>query len=151
MKAENLQKINFVTNLRDVVGLSRDDLIDAEKVAQKFSFMANEYYLSLINWDDPDDPIKKIVIPNPREMQRWGRLDPSCEHKYTIMPGLEHKYNTTALLLVSNMCGGICRYCLENEFFGNLQTNVCKIYNQRLITFRIIRKSLMSCLQAAIH
>jgi KamA family protein len=117
MKAEFLQKINYVTNLKDVVGISRDDYIDAEKVAQKYPFMANEYYLSLINWNDSDDPIKKIVIPSAKEMQRWGRLDPSGEHKYTIMPGLEHKYNTTALLLVSNNCAGICRYCFRKRVF----------------------------------
>ncbi|MCE5341005.1 MAG: KamA family radical SAM protein [Planctomycetaceae bacterium] len=117
MKAEILSKINYVTNLKDVVGLSESDYIECQNVAEKYPFMANEYYLSLINWDDPDDPIRKLVIPNPNEMERWGRLDPSNEHQYTIMPGLEHKYNTTALLLVSNVCAGICRYCFRKRVF----------------------------------
>ena len=33
------------------------------------------------------------------------------------MPGLEHKYNSTALLLVSNVCEGICRYCFRKRVF----------------------------------
>jgi len=117
MKAEMLSKINYVTNLKDVVGLSRSDYIECQKVAEKYPFMANEYYLSLINWDDPDDPIRKVVIPNSDELEQWGRLDPSNEHQFTIMPGLEHKYNTTALLLVSNVCAGICRYCFRKRVF----------------------------------
>ncbi len=118
MKAEIFPKnINYVTNLKDVTGLSESDYIECQKVAEKYPFMANEYYLSLINWNDPDDPIRQIVIPNPKELQLWGRLDPSSEHKYTIMPGLEHKYNTTALLLVSNTCAGICRYCFRKRVF----------------------------------
>jgi len=124
MKAENLAKINFVTNLNDIAGLSQKDYIESEKVAQKYPFMANDYYLSLINWDDPNDPIRQIVVPNTGELQKWGRLDPSNEHKYTIMPGLEHKYDTTALLLVSNVCAGICRYCFRKRVF-NSASNEC--------------------------
>ena len=33
------------------------------------------------------------------------------------MPGLEHKYNSTALLLISNLCDGICRYCFRKRVF----------------------------------
>lgn len=77
----------------------------------------NDYYLSLINWDDPNDPIRHIVIPIIEELEEWGRLDPSDEKGYTIMPGLEHKYNSTALLLVSNICDGLCRYCFRKRVF----------------------------------
>lgn len=117
MKPKILSKLRYVTNLDDVAGLSASDRIDCEKVAEKYSFMANDYYLSLIDWNDPDDPIRRIVIPGSYELQEWGRSDPSDEHKYTIMPGLEHKYNTTALLLVSNNCAGICRYCFRKRVF----------------------------------
>lgn len=87
------------------------------KVTEKFAFRANDYYLSLINWDDPDDPIRTIIIPHIRELDEWGRLDPSNEKEYTIMPGLEHKYHSTALLLVSDICDGICRYCFRKRVF----------------------------------
>ena len=46
-----------------------------------------------------------------------GRLDPSDEKAYSVMPGLEHKYNSTALLLASNICDGICRYCFRKRVF----------------------------------
>jgi lysine 2,3-aminomutase len=35
------------------------------------------------------------------------------------MPGLEHKYHDTAVLLISIVCGGICRYCFRKRVFIN--------------------------------
>jgi lysine 2,3-aminomutase len=43
-----------------------------ERVAEVFPFRSNEYYLSLINWEDPEDPLKKIVLPNERELDEGG-------------------------------------------------------------------------------
>ena len=90
---------------------------ELKKVAEHFSFRCSSYYLSLIDWDDPNDPIRNIMIPHPRELEPWGRLDPSDEKTYTVIPGLEHKYNSTALLLISNVCAGACRYCFRKRFF----------------------------------
>lgn len=42
------------------------------------------------------------------------------------MPGLEHKYNSTALFLVSNVCEGVCRYCFRKRVFINPQTACLK-------------------------
>jgi len=52
-----------------------------------------------------------------RELDQWGRLDPSDEKTYTVMPGLQHKYTSTALLLVTGLCDSICRYCFRKRFF----------------------------------
>ncbi len=88
-------------------------------VADLYRFRSNEYYLSLIDWNDPDDPIRRIIIPNLDELEPWGSLDPSDESSVTVLPGLEHKYDSTALLLVSNVCGGICRFCFRKRVFLN--------------------------------
>jgi KamA family protein len=86
-------------------------------VTARFAFRANDYYLSLIDWADPNDPIRRLIIPSLDELDESGKLDPSDEQSYTILPGLEHKYNSTALLLVSNVCEGICRYCFRKRVF----------------------------------
>lgn len=86
-------------------------------VTGQFAFRVNDYYLSLIDWDDPADPVRRIIIPDTDELEGWGRLDPSDEEAYTVLPGLEHKYPTTVLLLVSNVCEGICRYCFRKRVF----------------------------------
>jgi len=110
-------KTKYITNIEQLEHLSEQKKAQLKKVTDKFAFRSNEYYLSLIDWDDPNDPIRTIIIPHTRELDQWGRLDPSDEKAYTIIPGLEHKYNSTALFLVSNVCDGICRYCFRKRVF----------------------------------
>lgn len=109
--------MKYLTKIDQLDLLSRDEKNELKEVTDKFAFRGNEYYLSLIDWDDPDDPIRRIIIPSLEELDEWGRLDPSDEKTYSVMPGLEHKYNSTALLLVSNVCEGICRYCFRKRVF----------------------------------
>ena len=112
-----IDKITYITKIEHLDRLSKQEAADLKTVADKFSFRCNDYYLSLIDWDDPADPIRRIVIPHVQELDEWGRLDPSDEHAYTVIPGLEHKYNSTAVFLVSNVCDGICRYCFRKRVF----------------------------------
>jgi KamA family protein len=117
MEQKTASKVKYVTKVDQLEQLSEQELAELRKVTSKFSFRSNDYYLSLIDWHDPNDPIRTIIIPHARELDEWGRLDPSDEKTYTIMPGLEHKYNSTAVLLVSNVCDGICRYCFRKRVF----------------------------------
>jgi lysine 2,3-aminomutase len=111
------EKTKYITKIEQLDRLSEREIADLKKVTEKFSFRCNDYYLSLIDWDDPADPIRRIVIPHVQELDEWGRLDPSDEQAYTVIPGLEHKYHSTALFLVSNICDGICRYCFRKRVF----------------------------------
>ncbi len=113
--------MKYITKIDQLENLSKKEKEDLKPVAEKFYFRCNEYYLSLINWEDPDDPIRRSIIPNIEELEDWGRLDPSDEHSYTVIPGMEHKYNSTVLMLVSNVCEGICRYCFRKRLFINSQ------------------------------
>lgn len=117
MGAKTATTLKYINRIEQLKHLSKQEKTKLRKVTAKFAFRCNDYYLSLINWDDPDDPIRTIIIPHTKELDRWGRLDPSDEKAYTIMPGLEHKYNSTALLLVSNVCDGICRFCFRKRVF----------------------------------
>jgi lysine 2,3-aminomutase len=118
----------YINSLDAVKGLSARERAELAPVAEKYSFRSNEYYLSLIDWNDPDDPIRQLIVPQAHELEPWGHLDPSGEKNYTVIPGLEHKYSSTALLLASNVCGGICRYCFRKRVFisthGEILTNL---------------------------
>ncbi len=115
-------KTKHTTKIEHLDRLSEQEIVDLQKVTDKFSFRCNDYYLSLIDWDDPSDPIRRIVVPHVQELDEWGRLDPSDEQAYTVIPGLEHKYHSTALFLVSNVCEGICRYCFRKRVFMDSQS-----------------------------
>jgi len=116
-------KIKYITRVENLEQLSEKERGNLKKVSEKFAFRTNDYYLSLIDWNDPDDPIRRIIIPDTDELEDWGRLDPSNEESYTIIPGLEHKYSSTALMLVSCVCDGICRYCFRKRVFIDSSAN----------------------------
>jgi KamA family protein len=97
-----------------------------QEVAKHFAFRVNDYYLSLIDWDDPDDPIRKIIIPDIDEMTAWGSLDASDEASNYVVPGCQHKYATTALILVNEVCGGYCRFCFRKRLFTQDSDEVSK-------------------------
>jgi lysine 2,3-aminomutase len=97
--------------------LDPDQVSKLESVERVYPFRSNEYYLSLINYNSPNDPIKRIILPDPQELAITGTLDPSGEEGYTPIPGVQHKYPQTALLLVSNTCAGICRFCFRKRLF----------------------------------
>jgi KamA family protein len=107
----------YVNKLDQIDGLSEADQERLKPVAEKFAFRTNDYYQSLINWNDPDDPIRRIVMPDVQELEEFGELDASDELSYTVLKGLEHKYADTALLLVNNVCGAYCRFCFRKRLF----------------------------------
>lgn len=110
-------KPRYINKLEQIGGLNEADRKELKPVAEKFAFRTNDYYQSLIDWNDPDDPIRRIVIPDIQELNEFGELDASDEHSYTALKGLEHKYADTALLLVNNVCGAYCRFCFRKRLF----------------------------------
>ncbi|SVD05306.1 uncharacterized protein METZ01_LOCUS358160, partial [marine metagenome] len=48
--------IKYLTRLTQIPQLSGAEIKDLEKVNEQFVFRTNEYYQSLIDWEDPDDP-----------------------------------------------------------------------------------------------
>jgi lysine 2,3-aminomutase len=107
----------YLTKLSQIPELNAEDQTELQLVAQKFVFRTNDYYQALIDWEDPDDPLRRIVMPHREELTEWGELDASNESKYTAAPGLEHKYMDTALLLVNDVCGAYCRFCFRKRLF----------------------------------
>lgn len=110
-------KPRYITKIDQVDGLTEQEKTRLKRVTNEFAFRANEYYLSLIDWNDPVDPIRRLVVPDETELELWGDLDASRESEYTKVPGLEHKYNATGLLLVNDVCGAYCRFCFRKRIF----------------------------------
>ena len=122
----------YLTKLEQIPQLSETEKNDLEKVNEQFVFRTNDYYQSLINWNDPNDPIRRIVMPDIQELDDWGQLDASNEEKYTKVKGLEHKYTSTALLLVNEVCAAYCRFCFRKRLFMNENDEVTKDISEGL-------------------
>ena len=126
------RKVKYITKLELVNKLSEKERKELKRVTEKFAFRTNDYYNSLINWEDPEDPIRKIVIPTTEELEVWGKLDASNESKYMKVHGLEHKYPDTALLLVTDVCGIYCRFCFRKRLFMNDNDEVARDVSEGL-------------------
>ncbi|GJL79415.1 MAG: putative L-lysine 2,3-aminomutase [Nitrospinaceae bacterium] len=125
-------KPKYLTKLDQIPQLSEDEKTQLDKVSEKFVFRTNDYYQSLIDWDDPNDPIRRIVMPDVQELDEWGQLDASNEEKYTKVRGLEHKYTSTALLLVNEVCAAYCRFCFRKRLFMDENDEVTKDVSEGL-------------------
>ncbi|MBD3258810.1 KamA family radical SAM protein [candidate division GN15 bacterium] len=113
------KRAKYIFNIDRVEQLSAEEKEKLKAVAKKFVFRVNDYYLNLIDWSDPKDPLRKLVIPDERELKDWGKLDASDEGAVTVARGVQHKYASTCLLLVNEVCGAYCRYCFRKRLFMN--------------------------------
>ncbi len=77
-------------------------------------------YAALIDPDDPDDPVARMVVPDGRELTRHHHLscDPLGEDRDAPVPGLVHRYPDRVLLLVTGRCASICRFCMRRRLVG---------------------------------
>jgi len=107
----------YITDIDKLTMIPEDERKKLKRITEKFVFRVNDYYLKLIDWNDPNDPIRKLVIPNEGELAEYGRWDASDEDTNYVVPGCQHKYRTTALLIVSEVCGAYCRYCFRKRLF----------------------------------
>ena len=114
-----MAKAKYITDIDKLHMIPEQERETLKPITDKFVFRVNDYYLGLIDWDDPHDPIRKLVIPNTGELAEYGRWDASDEDTNYVVPGCQHKYGTTALLIVSEVCGAYCRYCFRKRLFRN--------------------------------
>ncbi|SHI81226.1 KamA family radical SAM protein [Parasporobacterium paucivorans] len=110
--------ITKLSEISEKLNMSPDQEEQLERIARRFPLSVPRYYLSLIDWSDPEDPIRKMCIPSLDELEMEGSFDTSGEAQNTVMPGMQHKYNETALILSNNQCAMYCRHCFRKRLVG---------------------------------
>ncbi|MBN8526235.1 MAG: KamA family radical SAM protein [Planctomycetes bacterium] len=111
--------VRYITDIDALPQIPAEERALLKQVSARYAFRLNDYYAKLIDWSDPADPIRRLIIPHPDEMQAWGKLDASNEASNTPAKGVQHKYPHTVLLLVNEVCGAYCRYCFRKRLFLN--------------------------------
>ena len=81
------------------------------------------YYASLIDPDDPEDPIRRSVVPVAAERDLFPGEDPDplAEEHDMVVPGLVHRYPDRVLFLTTYSCAVYCRYCTRSRVVGKSQ------------------------------
>src|SRR5271168_3074565 len=110
--------IRSVRQLRDLLPFSPDELEVMGRLEGEYKLAIPPYYFSLINPDDPDDPIRLQSVPSPLETQNPSGFeleDPLEEDKDMPVPGLTHRYPDRALLVTTHVCTMYCRFCTRKR------------------------------------
>lgn len=120
MKNIKLLKNNITKaeELKDILNLSEEEVVKLSDILEKYPMSITPYYLSLIDFNDENDPIKKMCIPSIEEIDISGSFDTSGEADNTIITGMQHKYPQTVIVLSTNNCAMYCRHCFRKRLVG---------------------------------
>lgn len=113
-------RINTPEEFERVIPLTNSES-KALAAAHLFRVDITPYFISLINPDDPNDPIRKQVVPSEIEMTPFTAMmeDSLAEDRHSPVPGLVHRYPDRALMLVTTQCASYCRYCTRSRIVGD--------------------------------
>lgn len=114
-----------VESLQEIFSFSEKETAQLKVIQEQYPVFINSYYMSLIDLSDPNDPIRKMSIPSVNELNRTGSFDTSGEQNNTILPGLQHKYRDTVLILSTNQCAMYCRHCFRKRLVGLTEDEIC--------------------------
>ena len=114
-------RITSVKELSNLIPLSDKEQSQLKLVTAKYPLAITPYYLSLIDLDDPDDPIRKQAIPSIEEisMGTIGMEDPLEERRDSVVPGLVHRYPDRVLMVLTDICPMLCRHCTRKREWHN--------------------------------
>ncbi len=103
--------------LADILKLSPGQRAKLAAVSQKYPLRITPYYFSLINPDDPADPIRRQCVPEAAETRGCsrGEEDPFDEILSVKKTGLIHRYAGRAVFLAHNDCAVRCRHCTRKN------------------------------------
>ncbi len=115
------------------------ELTDSERKALSqhglFRVDITPYFASLIDPQNPQDPIRRQTLPTASEILPFtGEMaDSLAEDAHSPVPGLVHRYPDRVLMLVTTQCASYCRYCTRSRIVGDpSQTFSSKDYEAQL-------------------
>ena len=113
-------RIETVESLKKFISLTPQEEEGIAKCLQSLRMAITPYYLSLIDPDDPDDPVRKQAIPTEKELYHSAAdlEDPLHEDTDSPVPGLTHRYPDRVLFLITDQCSMYCRHCTRRRFAG---------------------------------
>jgi KamA family protein len=91
-------------------------------------YLVTPFYDRLIRRESDYEALRRLVEPSAEELRGNGQLDTSGEQGDTVVPGLQHKFPQTGLLLVTDKCFAYCRFCFRKRMLGGGSTEASPDY-----------------------
>jgi len=110
-------RITSIEQLAQYIPLTAKENAQLKLVTHRYPISITPYYLSLIDPDDPYDPIRQQAIPSFEEitMADQGMEDPLEEQRDSKVPGLVHRYPDRVLMVLTDLCPMLCRHCTRKR------------------------------------
>ncbi len=122
-KAELQNNIKSLDELQQYIDVPQQEAKQLAQVIEQHPMNIPRYYLSLVDGNNPDDPIRKLCIPQAEELVVAGSMgqtttDPYGDDKHDMGNGILHKYGYTALVVSTEYCSMYCRHCFRKRLVG---------------------------------
>ena len=128
-------RISDVDEILKYTDFSKKDYDDIRKVSEKHRFAITPYYFSLIDFSNPNCPIKLQSVPSIKELDESGQLDPMCEEQSNPSGRITRRYPNKLIINVTNACPMYCRHCQRRRLIGNFDKHTPKEYIDESIDF----------------
>jgi len=107
-----------IDDFADITGVSQKEIERIKEVGKLYRYAISPYYLSLIDPEDLNCPIRKQALPSAEELDPSGELDPMDEEGWTPVPNVTRRYPDRLIIKVTNMCAMYCRFCQRRRLIG---------------------------------
>jgi lysine 2,3-aminomutase len=110
--------VRHAWQLAELIPFTDEERRALHELEAQYKLAIPPYYFSLIDPDDPVDPIRLQSVPSPLELMGAAGTeedDPLDEDKDSPVPGLTHRYPDRALLVTTHVCTMYCRFCTRKR------------------------------------
>lgn len=128
-----------INDFADLIGVSPEDIAGIEEVGRTYRYAISPYYLSLIDPEDLNCPIRRQAVPSPDELNPDGDLDPMDEAGWTPVDLVTRRYPDRLIIKVTNVCGMYCRFCQRRRLIGESDNNAA--WNQIKAAIEYVREN----------
>lgn len=122
-------------DISNLINLDKDEMRNMSEVTKKYRFAVSPYYMSLVDPDKKDCPIRKQSIPSIEELNDEGYLDPMDEKGCSVGDIITRRYPDRLIIKVTNVCGMFCRFCQRKRLIGRFDTSASKEKLKRAIKY----------------
>ena len=114
------QRVRSADELARWIEPTEDEVRAVAALADRFRFVITPYYASLMDPADPEDPIRRQVVPRTAELDDpLGLADPLDEVAHSPVKNVIRVYPDRIAFCVNNECALYCRYCLRKRMVGD--------------------------------
>lgn len=112
-------RITTTARLKDLLPLNKQELGEINLTATECRWAVSPYYLSLIDPENPNDPVKQQCVPSILEYHDPGGYDdPMGEELTSPASAVTRRYADRLIIKITNQCAMYCRHCQRRRAIG---------------------------------